>query len=67
MELGKYKSKISTILEQMYPNGLISKRKLIEMFVGSGLEIQEDVMEYIIGKISLKSENLNNLLYRILL
>lgn len=37
VELGKYKSKISTILEQMYPGGLISKRKLIEVFVGSGL------------------------------
>ena len=36
IELGRYSSKISTILEQMYPGGLISKRKFIEIIVGSG-------------------------------
>lgn len=55
IELGKYKSKISTILEQMYSGGLISKRKFIEIIVGSGSEIQEDVLEYMLGKIAMKS------------
>jgi hypothetical protein len=55
VELGKYKSKISTILEQMYPGGLVSKRKFIEIIVGSGSEIQEDVLDYMLGRIAMKS------------
>jgi len=39
----------------MYPAGLVNKKKLVEIFVGSGIEIQLDVMEFIVGKIALKS------------
>ena len=49
----------------MYPGGLISKKKLVEIFVGSGFEIEEDILDYIIGKIAMKSETLNTLEYKV--
>lgn len=54
------------MLEQMYPEGVISKKKLLEIFNGSGFEISQQIMDYILGKIIIKSSNINQLKYKIL-
>lgn len=37
--MAKYQNTISTILKQMYPGGVITKKRLFEILIGSGFEI----------------------------
>ena len=64
--LEKYSTNIEPALRASYPKGIITKRKLVEMFKGLGIETTEEVRDHIVGRLVIASPDLNNLNYEIL-
>ena len=62
----KYETNLEPALKATAPKGIVSKKKLIEMFKGLGIEISQDIANYIIGKLAIKSHNLETLEYKYL-
>jgi hypothetical protein len=64
--LKKYETNLESALKATAPRGQISKKKLVELFKGLGIELSEELEDYFIGKIVVKSQNLSYLNYSIL-
>ena len=62
----KYQTNLQPALKATAPKGTVSKRKLLQMFKGLGIELSHDIADYLIGKLVVKSQNLSNLNYNIL-
>ncbi len=48
----------------MYPKGLISKNKFFELIKSLGIEIEDSVKDYLIGKLLRQEKSLHDLKYQ---
>jgi len=65
IEIAKFR--LQTALSSIAPQGTISKDKWIDLLKGINIEVDENVIEWSIGKMLIESEDLSKLRYSILL
>lgn len=62
----KYSTNLESALKATASSGLISKKKLLELLTGLGIEVSPHIRDYLLGKLAFSSESLSQLKYRIL-
>jgi hypothetical protein len=58
-----YLSNIESALKVLAPKGYISDSKFIELLIGLGIELKDEIKDYIIAKMVIESSSLRYLNY----
>lgn len=61
--MSKYSENISLALKALYPKGLVSKKKILDVIDSVGAEVPEEVKNELIGRLASNSSNLLELKY----
>lgn len=59
----KYSSNIESALKTICPSGKVTKKKLLELLEGLGIETSPQLKNYLVGKLAAASANLKELKY----
>ena len=62
----KYETNLEPALKTTAPKGVISRKKLLELFKGVGIELKEEIALQIVGLLATRSESIEHLQYNIL-
>jgi hypothetical protein len=62
-----YLHNLQLALKSIAPKGIISETNFIELMTGLGIELNENLQDWMIGKMVIQSPSLQELNYRVLI
>lgn len=62
-----YLHNLQLALKSIAPKGIISEAKFIELMTGLGIELNENLQDWMIGEMVIRSSSLQELNYRVLI